>query len=193
MMKHLFIPALVSVMTLCGAHQVAAQKNSGEGAKPAFDKGDKTLGISAGFGVSYGLTTASAIPAIAVNYDQGIVGNVGPGTIGVGGIVGYKASRYKYWNDAKYTYSNIVIGVRGTYHLTILKDKNNKFDPYAGVTMGLRIWRWNDDFYNTSSNSVSPIVGGFVGAKYNFASSVGAFAELGYDVSFARIGLCVNF
>jgi len=33
----------------------------------------------------------------------------------------------------------------------------------------------------------------FVGAKYNFVENFGAFAELGYDISFFKIGLNLNF
>ncbi|MES1223214.1 MAG: hypothetical protein ABUT20_47410, partial [Bacteroidota bacterium] len=81
-----------------------------------------------------------------------------------------------------------------TYHLTVLKDKNNKFDPYAGVTLGARIYQYKNSYGSSyTDNSVYPTFGAFVGAKYNFAKSFGAFAELGYDISFARIGVCFNF
>ena len=83
---------------------------------------------------------------------------------------------------------------------TILSKKNNKFDPYGGVTVGLRIATYNDTYYSSnyyndpySYNSVYPIVGAFVGAKYNFEKNFGAFAELGYDISFLRAGICLNF
>ena len=48
---------------------------------------------------------------------------------------------------------NTIVAVRGTYHLTILAEKNNKFDPYAGVVLGLRFNSYKDTyddyFYNT--------------------------------------------
>jgi hypothetical protein len=94
---------------------------------------------------------------------------------------GTKAS----WND-------FIIGVRGTYHLTLLKDMNNQFDTYAGVMFGFRVENFKDNYYQQSSSSVNPAAGIFVGAKYNFAEHFGVFAELGYDISVARIGINVN-
>lgn len=167
-----------------------------QGGKPPFVKGSKSLGISAGFGVSYDYISGySGLPAIALTYDQGFFENVGPGTIGIGAMVAIKNAHYNYSAGGyKATWNNYFIGVRGTYHLTLLADKNNKFDPYAGITLGARIYQYKNN-YGTSytDNSVYPTAGAFVGAKYNFAASFGAFAELGYDISFARVGVCVNF
>ncbi len=201
-MKKKCFSALMASMLLLGINQSAvAQKETEGGAKPAFDKGSKTLGFSAGFGVAYGYYASTVnLPAFAVNYDQGIIANVGPGTIGIGGLVGYKSSHYKYPSTTyRANWTNIIIAARATYHLTLLKDKNNKFDPYGGVTAGVRINSYKDTYYNTlpfnpnSYGGVSPVMGVFVGAKYNFTPSFGAFGELGYDISFLRLGLCVNF
>jgi hypothetical protein len=138
-------------------------------------------------------------------YDQGFFEDVGPGTIGIGGVIGYKSSHYDYTyayvhnSPVKYkkTYTNFIIGVRGTYHLTILKDKNNKFDPYAGVTIGVRIFTHNNndpyDTYVYNYNSVYPVAGAFIGAKYNLTPRFGFFGEAGYDISLLRIGFNINF
>ncbi len=170
-----------------------------------FAKGTKTLGLSVGAGVNYGYPTYYGgryvnYPAIGLQYDMGFLDNIGPGNIGLGGIIAYKSAVYKYsdYHGAyKSRYTNFAFGVRGTYHLTLLKEKNAKFDPYAGVTLGLRIFRYSDnDPYNTykySYNSAYPIVGGFVGARYLLTTHIAAFAELGYDVSMARIGISGSF
>ncbi len=169
--------------------------------EPAFDKGSKTLGLSAGFGLGYGYYGKTVnLPAFVISYDHGIKGDVGPGTIGIGGIVGWKSSHYKYGNgDYRATWTSYIFAARATYHLTVLKDKNNKFDPYAGVTLGVRMYRYKDTYYDRyggnpyNYGSMYGVYGAFIGAKYNFAEHFGAFAELGYDISFARLGLCVNF
>jgi len=159
-----------------------------------FVKGSKTLGLSAGFGIGYNYISGySGLPAFALTYDQGFFENIGPGNIGIGGIIAIKTAHYKYSGGSKATWNNYFVGVRGTYHLTILADRNNKFDPYAGITVGARIYRYNDNYSHYTDNSVYPVAGAFVGAKYNFASIFGAFAELGYDISFARAGICFNF
>ena len=191
------ICALLVLMLISGT--TFAQKRNGRGARPAFDKGDNTIGVFLGLGVDYDYYgSVSRIPAIGVTYDHGIVSNVGPGTIGIGGVLAYKAAQYKYNNGYKATWTDFIVGVRGTYHLTILKDKNNKFDPYAGVTVGFRVSNYTDTYYDYmgrsySASSVNPVVGAFIGAKYNFVPNFGAFAELGYDISFLRLGVNFNF
>jgi len=195
--KKLFLVAIV--MLCCTAiAQAKTKKDKTGGKRPAFSRGDKTLGFSLGFGVDYDYYgSAVSLPVFALHYDQGIVDNVGPGTIGVGGMIGIKTAYYKY-DGYKATWTNYIVGVRGTYHLTLLKDKNNKFDPYGGVMLGIRIDNYHDSYYNNGNNpyhynSAYPVAGLFVGAKYNFSPHFGAFAEVGYDVSLLRIGICANF
>jgi hypothetical protein len=160
----------------------------------AFVKGSKTIGFSIGFGVNYNYYGGYAsTPAFAFTYDQGFFDNVGPGTIGIGGIVAIKSAHYNYPGGMRASWDDFIIGVRGTYHLTLLKDMNNQFDPYAGVMFGFRVENFKDNYYQQSSSTVNPAAGIFVGAKYNFAEHFGAFAELGYDISNARIGINVNF
>lgn len=191
--------ALLALLLVTGSAQQAQAKKSRTGAKPAFDLGSKTLGVFVGFGVDYDYYgSVNRLPALGVTYDQGIVGNAGPGTVGLGGVLAFKAAHYDYGNGYKATWTDFIIGARGTYHLTILKDKNNKFDPYAGVTVGVRISSYHDTYYDYSghhytSSSANPVVGAFVGAKYNFTPGFGAFSELGYDISFFRIGVNFNF
>jgi hypothetical protein len=173
---------------------------------PAFDKGDNTIGISIGVGASrhasvYGYGNKFSyvdLPAFALTYDHGFFGDVGPGTIGIGGIVAYQYSYLSKYGNYDASWTNFIIGARGTYHLTILKDKNNHFDPYAGVLIGLRIHSYSNtqyDYYDDpyDTGGVNPAGGVFVGAKYNFTKAFGAFAEVGYDISIIRIGLNFNF
>jgi hypothetical protein len=173
---------------------------------PAFDKGDNTIGISVGIGgnwhssvYGYGYNYSYVdLPAFALTYDHGFFGDVGPGTIGIGGLLGYKYSFLSNYGGYDASWSDFVIGARGTYHLTILKDKNNHFDPYAGVLLGVRIHTYRNTYYDEFDNSydaggVLPATGVFVGAKYNFTKAFGAFAEVGYDISIIRIGLNFNF
>lgn len=192
---------LLLTVLLSAIVQLALAKKTDSGVKPAFDKGSKTLGLCVGVGVNYDYYgTAVQLPALGIVYDQGIIPNVGPGTIGIGGLLAFKTAHYNYSSGGyKATWTNYIVGVRGTYHLTILKDKNNKFDPYAGVLLGVRIFRYNDTYYNTwaynpySYGGAYFTKGVFVGAKYNFSKNFGAFAEFGYDISNARIGLNFNF
>ncbi len=187
---------------ICGVFVLLLLSSTTFGAEPAFDKGSNVIGLGIGMGVDYanysgyyGSSTVS--PTLYLSYDHGFFAEVGPGTIGIGGVLAYKSSTSKYLTY-KSKYSSTIIGLRGTYHLTLLKDKNNKFDPYAGVTFGLRFNNYKDpysDYYNYSYsyNRVNPVAGVFVGAHYNFVPNFGVHAELGYDISFFRVGVNFNF
>ncbi|MEO6831007.1 MAG: hypothetical protein ABI378_02135 [Chitinophagaceae bacterium] len=188
-----------ALILACTVGIANAKKSQKGGAAPAFDKGSKTIGIFLGAGVDYAYgydhfndATRSFLPIIGVYYDQGIIGNVGPGTIGIGGVIAYKGDHRRY-NDDTYDYNSIMVAVRGTYHLTILKNKNNKFDPYGGVTVGIRSSSFKDSYDSHTYSTVDPIAGLFIGAKYNFTPGIGAFAEVGYDISLVRLGINFNF
>lgn len=198
---------LMSSMMLIACSSVMAQKKADVKTKKSFSsvnapfvKGSNMLGLGIGFGGAYGYGFgASYSPAIAVVYDHGIINNVGPGTIGIGGIIGYKTARadYGYFlGNYKFRWTNIIVAARGTYHLTLLADKAPKFDPYGGVMAGLRIETFNDDGYGgpfDDDGGVYPAVGLFIGAKYNFSPHFGAFSELGYDVTLFKIGVHLAF
>ncbi len=168
--------------------------------KGAFEKGTKTIGIALGLGSAYNFydyygyvpNGISRSPSAEAIYDQGIISNAGPGTIGIGGILSYKTATYKYGNGDKDRLTNLVIGLRGSYHLTLLKNKNNKFDPYGGVTAGMRISRYTDNYSSDDESDLYPLFGIFVGARYNFSKNFGVFSELGYDVAILKIGLALT-
>ncbi len=176
------------------AISVNAQKKKG-GAKPAFDAGDNAIGIALGFGPShtYGLASNYS-PAFIVNYEHGIVPNLGPGTLAIGGELGWQTSRYDYdYGGYRARWTTFTFAVRGIYHLTILKDKNNKFDPYGGLAAGAYIVSYDNDAPGADTYPSAPFVAPFVGTKYNFTRAFGAWSELGWDVAVFKLGLNFNF
>ena len=172
---------------------------------PAFDKGSSTIGLGLGAGINYGYYNGGVAPAMSIYFDHGFFGDVGPGTIGIGGILGYKSGRYDYgYGGYEYKWSSTIVAVRGTYHLTILKDKNNHFDPYAGVVLGVRINQYTDTYedyyynnyhthYRPNEASADAVRGVFIGAKYNFTHFFGVFVEAGSDLSIITGGINFNF
>ncbi len=178
-------------------YTVSAQEK--QAADPAFKPGSTTIGLSAGFGVNHNYyVSARSNPVFALTLDRSVIDNVGPGIIGFGCFVGYRGSRYNYSGDYYASWNDVMLAVRATYHLTILKDKNNKFDPYAGIMLGARYTFYKDTYYDHlglspySYSRTHLIRGVFVGAKYNFTRGFGAFAEFGYDVSNVRFGINFN-
>ena len=175
--------------------------------EPAFDKGDNTISIAVGLGGSYHNNDVHSnaysvsyvsLPAFVVTYDHGTFSEVGPGTIGIGGMVGYRYTFINDYGDYDANWTDLVVGARGTYHLTLLKEKNNQFDPYGGVMAGMRFQSYKNTLYDEFEESydqsrIYPAFGLFVGAKYNFTKGFGAFAEIGYDICILRVGLNFNF
>jgi len=191
-------PSLMMLLLFASTSVMAKKKKWDDaGKKAAFDKSSKTVGVFVGVGATYSYSYAVGyapvpLPAFGVLYDQGFM-KAGPGTVGLGGIIAAQLSSYKH-GSYKATWHNYIVGLRGTWHLSILKEKNNKFDPYGGVLAGVRIYDFRDKGigYDIKSNKVYPAVGAFVGAKYNFKRHFGAFAELGFDITFLRSGLNFN-
>ncbi|MEO8085261.1 MAG: OmpA family protein [Bacteroidota bacterium] len=175
-------------------------------AKPAFDKGSTTLAFGLGNSINYSYYGEySFAPTYFLYYDHGIK-SVPFGTIGVGGLVGYHATTYHYnYGDYYARWTNYLVAFRATFHVTALKNKNNKFDPYVGLMAGIRVSTYKDTYYDWyysyygyrySSyryNNFNVIKGAFIGAKYNFGKYIGVFAEVGYDITIAKIGLNINF
>lgn len=197
-MKKVLISACMIAMATTTAF---AQKE--KSTTTPFHEGSNTIALGLGLGgVSYNYYgTASIRPAGVLYYDRGIKDNLGPGNLGIGGMVGFVSATYKYPTGGyKATWTNVVLALRGTWHLTLLSEKVPKFDPYGGVMFGLRIFDYDDTYYSQtgrynpySYNSVYPTYGLFVGAKYNFAENFGAWTELGYDIAFFKLGLNFNF
>ncbi|MBS1588475.1 MAG: hypothetical protein JST52_02565 [Bacteroidetes bacterium] len=172
---------------------VHAQGKKGE-SDAAFERGDKVFGVGLGVGTAYTYYGShsysySVLPALALIYDQGLIDKVGPGNIGIGGMVAWQQTNYKYGNGDKANWTNFYLGIRGTYHLTILKEKNNHFDPYGGASFGMRVMNYNDTRYNESYHTTYPTIGLFVGARYYFTPLFAAFAEVGYDVAVLKLGV----
>lgn len=192
-MKNKACLLLTSLLLFSGILTGQDIKNEGKSSDftPPFQKGNVVISVASGFGRNYNYYGSYvSLPALSVSTDIGIINNAGPGNIGVGGMVGFKTaySKHEYYN-ARWT--NYVIAARATYHLTILK--HNKFDPYGGVIVGIRIYDYKDSYYNSSYNPynynrVYPVTGVFLGAKYNFSKFFAGFAEVGYDISLFRIG-----
>ncbi len=168
-----------------------------------FNPGTLLLNPGIGYGINYGYG-GTFFPSISVALDDGLKVNAGPGTIGIGGIIGFKFGSYGFYSNytnVNYSnsYSETVIAVRGTYHWTPPGAAN--VDLYAGIPIGIRLDHYTEynpyyDSYlgyyvpgETSGTVVYPFIGLFIGASYYFSNNVGVFAELGYDVSAFTVGL----
>ncbi|WP_315821257.1 hypothetical protein [Paraflavitalea speifideaquila] len=152
----------------------------------AYSKGDKLLNIGLGLNSYY----SGGIP-FGASFEVGITDD-----ISVGANFDYLSHKYKGLGDYKFT--ALYFGARGSYHFnTLLNIENNKFDVYAGATLGYRTFSWKDGYSGTglkSSYGSGLYLGILAGGKYYFSDKIGAFVELGAIGSTnARIGVAFKF
>jgi hypothetical protein len=164
-----------------------------------------TTVINAGFGVLSSIGYYSGVsrsPVLSLSGEYGVK-KLGPGILGLGLAIGYQSASYSL-NSGPYYYKDkwatTIFGIRGTYHPDFLCDE--KYEVYGVLQLTFDHFGYkfssNDPYYNTNlygrsnlSNSIRPYL--MIGGRYYFTKSFGAFAELGYDISYLKLGLCLAF
>lgn len=156
-----------------------------------FHKGSNVVNLGVGFGLGEALvgSNVSSMPALSASYTRGVA-QVGPGTISVGGLVGYKSYRWNYSTD-KATWRHYFVGARGAYHYSF---DQPKLDAYAGVGLGFHTASYAGSQSASASSTGSQLeLSGYIGARYFFTNAIGGFAELGYDMSLLKVGVSARF
>lgn len=154
-----------------------------------FKNGDFDINAGFGIGYTYGLVSGvTSWPALVVSAEKGIKDLSNIGVLSVGGTLGYK---HISWSDADYNWNDLYIGARGAIHFSSINV--DKLDLYGGVSLGLRfysdpVWNWANGKLDKST-STTAFFGIFGGAKYMFSQKIGAFGELGYDISWLKLGV----
>lgn len=158
-----------------------------------FSEGENVAGLGIGFGGNlysgyYG-TGISRIPALSFSYERCVKDNLWDenSSIGVGGLLGYASASTSYWKS-----SNVIIGARGALHYAFVEN----LDTYTGLMLGYDIvsFKWKDEAWNIGGASSSGFTWSwFVGARYYFNESFGAFAELGYGIAVLNLGASLKF
>ncbi|MDR3711717.1 MAG: hypothetical protein P4L51_02790 [Puia sp.] len=168
-----------------------------------YQAGTNTVSAGIGLGSSIaGYTYGSQSPGISLQYERGIW-EAGPGVISLGGYLGFKSYRYSasdgYGDNYSEKWNYTIVGARGAYHYTGFKVEN--LDVYGGLMLSYNHLSYSasasngSGSYGASGGSYGSAVGftAFVGGRYYFANSLGAFAELGYGVSYLNVGLAYKF
>ncbi|GAB2964289.1 hypothetical protein GCM10027048_37120 [Hymenobacter coalescens] len=162
-----------------------------------FGVGSTAANLGVGFGLGYGYGIFGGVrstPALSLSVERGIIDNIGPGVISVGGLVGYKSYSWKS-GSYKGSWKNFIVSARGAYHYNILE--NPKLDTYAGLSLGVRVEsysdNWSNEQYRNDYGGATLTSGVFLGARYMLTDNLGAFGELGYDMSYLKLGLTARF
>lgn len=149
---------------------------------PNFNKGQIDINLGIGLIPTFYSGSRGLLP-LSISGEYGITED-----IGVGAYFGYSTSNASIFsnNDVRYTYA--IFGVRGAYHVNV----HEKLDGYLGVMLGynrVSVKYDNDSFFtNYNPTSSSGIYSGFLGARYHITETMGAFAEIGYGISWLTLG-----
>ena len=164
-----------------------------------FEVGTNALNVGIGLGNRYGYGagvfggSSSVSPAISLSFERGIL-PLGPGVLGVGAFVGYQGASYDLGGGDKFKYTDVIVMLRGAFHYPVTPE----FDAYGGVGLGVRhagvSFEGNSVYGALGTASANELASGlFVGGRYFFTPGIGAFAELGYDQTYLKVGLAAKF
>ncbi len=162
---------------------------SGNGPENPAGKGSGILGFGFGPGIPhYGGSGFG--PAILIHYDHSIW-QAGPGAISLGGQFGTSFFWHKYSHENepyKSSWINLGIVFRAAYHYGW---KVPGLDTYVGFGAGTVFSMYNDDRDPADKKSfhMGFLPSAFCGASYFFNDRIGLNAELGYNFTYASIGL----
>lgn len=194
---------ILSLAVLCGLAFSGTTAHA-----QTYGIGTNVVNLGIGFGYSHSYYTgiygsSSSTPVIAASFEHGMK-ELGPGTLGLGAAFSYQGSKWTY--DDTYgdhyseTWKTSLFAVRGTWHPDFLV--TDKYDVYVGLQLGFYHYGYTYTAsgpyvsqYNYNSNPSSGGLGyaGFVGGRYYFTDNIGAFAEIGYDISYLKFGLAFKF
>lgn len=176
--------AIFSLMVICGLLiQSEAQDWS-------YEQGNILVNAGVGLGNLYwgsGFESSFPVnPTAAVEY--GVSDRI---SVGLG--AGYSSVELGVDGFDKIKYTGLAISARGSYHFAT----SEKFDPYFGLSLGyvnVGFDAGDDDdiFGSTKASGIG--WGGYIGARYYFSSTFGAFAELGAtSFSILSAGVALKF
>lgn len=172
-MKKVLLLSLFTIVTIA----FSAQKTQAQ----AYEQGSLVGNLGIGLGGGLGLP-------VSVSVDYGFKEK-----ISLGGFAGF-ATTTEDLGFFKVNYTYILVGARAAYHLDLGVDN---LDTYGGLMLGYNAASVGFEpdpgppFNNITAGGV--ILGGFAGARYGFTDNIGAFAELGYGVGTATLGLTYKF
>lgn len=116
--------------------------------------------------------------------------------ISVGGFFDYALYGTKF-GDRRWKSQFASFGVRSSYHLAdALGIGDDRFDPYAGVSVGTRtaIHRAKFEEEGRFVPRLKGLLPGIhVGGFYHFSQKFGGFAEMGWGIAALRLGLTGKF
>lgn len=166
------------------------------------------FGTTYSYGEFYGMTGLKGMPTLHFAYERMLPYKVGPGYFGAGLVAAYRNTKSDLGEvydsegvpvSRKYKYSNALVALRGAYHLNNDLIKIENLDLYGALQLGVRFSNsryegsaeYGDVDLKYKDNNFH--VGFVAGARYYFTKGFGAFSEIGYDVTWIKLGIAGRF
>jgi len=160
-----------------------------------MDKGAMTLDIGIGLGTHFFGNGYGFGPAFKMAFEKGMW-QVGPGVFTLGGEFSVSYFTFKYYSNYKETWINFMFGARSAYHYGW---KVPGLDTYAGIPAGIGFCAFTDHYVDPKFHygyrgyqAVFPYFGIFIGTSYFFNNVVGIYGELGYNSTYADLGVVLK-
>ena len=181
---------LIFLFTIIGIFSMYSSNDLNAQSAMVKEKSVVSLGVGfGGYGNSY---TTGNTPAVIAKYEQGIINDLGPGNLSVGGILAFQKGDFDFVSSRTgYTY--FTLGGRASYHPHFVK--SDKMDFYAGLGLGYYSVSasTNTEFgaYGVTASAVA--LNAHIGFRYDINTQWGAWAELGSEISVLALGASYNF
>ena len=164
-------------------------------AKGPYNKDKSDLNIGIGIGSS--LVGDATLPPITASYEIGFPWKTNDFTkkVSLGGYAGFAMTETD-WLWGTWSYTHVIIGARGSYHFYSEDD----IDAYGGLMIGYNIVSSSVEYkhgyshlpsYQSASGS-GLTYSAFVGGRYYFSDSFGAYSELGYGIAYLSVGITLK-
>lgn len=189
-MKKILITAFFGTLLLVSAQRTEAQH---------FAPGETHVMGGIGFlgTLNYG-ASLTRLPGAFIAVDHGTDLDGGPGTVGVGGFLGFDGAsstvNSPFIGTTKSSWTSILAGARLSWHYNDLGD--SRFDVYGTVGGGIRYTQSNFETTviggipaSSSASDIYPYLNFNAGGKYFFSPEWAVMAELGYDIAWLKVGM----
>lgn len=133
-----------------------------------------------GNGVGFG-------PAEKMAFEAGLW-DAGPGVIAIGGEAAFSFFAHHYGDEWNESWANFMFGARGSYHYGWDVEG---LDTYAGLPLGVGFTAHSGDDKPgyKGVTPVFPYLGFYFGASYFFNKLIGVNGEVGFNSTYANIGV----
>jgi hypothetical protein len=161
----------------------------------AIELDDQFVNFGLGLGSVHwaGSWYSTVIPPLSISYEKIIRDEIlDVGFIGIGAYLGFSSYKWDYgWGDYGYRLTNVLPGVRGSFHYPII----DRLDTYTGLMLGYEIVssRVTGTPYTGFNPGGSRVVWSwYAGGRYFLNDNFMLMAELGYGITYLNIGVALK-